>query len=356
VSKREVAVLGSGSQGVIMAGILALQGHKVSLVDLPSFYSSLEPIKQAGYIDVAGGYDKGEGRPDLITTGIEEGIEDREILLVCVPAYGHEAITLACLPHLEDDQILVYISYFGALRMRRLLDKKQIQAHVTVSEILSCLYAGRKVGQNGAFISKKKDGLPFAACPASETTTTLARLSGVLPDLQLARNCLETSITNINPFAHVAGTLLNAGWIEATRGAFGFYGEGKTSGVRRLEKALDQEKVGVAGALSLSKISTSDLSGKLYRNVPRKPSHSKPTRVHDAPDNLGHRYLTEDIPYGLVPLAAIGHQLDVPVPITDATIQLGSIATGLDFVEHGITLNELGLEGQTREEMLALVA
>ena len=74
-----------------------------------------------------------------------------------------------------------------------------------------------------------------------------------------------------------------------------------------------------------------------------------------APPNLRHRYIAEDIPYGLVPLAYLGDLLKVPTPVSDAMIELASIANGVDYWKTGLTLEKLGLNGLTAEEILKTV-
>jgi len=354
-TKPSVVVLGTGNQGLIMAGILARAGCDVSLCDLPEYEDSIDAVRDGGGISIKGAFGEGFVTPTLITTEIPEAICGRDILLFCVPAYGHEKFTRACAPYLEDGQLLVYISYFGAMRMSKLLKELTVDVEVILGEFLSCPYAGRKTKPNEAVIVKRKERLPFAAFPGRRTSEALDILNQLFGDLTPANSCLETSINNINPWGHVAGVVLNAGWIEATRGGFSFYVEGKTPGVLNLEEAMEDEKVHVMQTLKLNSTRTPVLVKELYRSVIQETggsAHPTKYKVQDAPQTLEHRYLLEDVPYGLVPVASIAKEISVPTPILDSTTTIASVLVQRDLIREGIGVCDIELSGLTAKEMV----
>ena len=63
-----------------------------------------------------------------------------------------------------------------------------------------------------------------------------------------------------------------------------------------------------------------------------------------SPPSLDHRYIREDIGYGLVPMAEIGRLLGIKTPVMDALITLASTALGVDFRVEGLTLEKMGLQ------------
>jgi opine dehydrogenase len=74
------------------------------------------------------------------------------------------------------------------------------------------------------------------------------------------------------------------------------------------------------------------------------------------PRTARDRYVEEDVPYGLVPIAAIARTLGLHTPCTDAVVTLASVASGQDFARSGRTLERLGLAGLHRGALLARVA
>jgi len=367
-----LAVLGAGNAGCSLAGEMTLQGHDVALAELPQFKNNLEIPKKKGGIEVTGELKNGFAKIKKITFDIKDAIGGRDLIFVTSPAFGHEAFTRACAPHLEKGQALVYISYFGALRMARLLKELGVPMDkVTVAETASFVYASDRVGKKGAFfmeqyqddakvvIKREKEGLPFAAFPAARTAEVLRKVNEALPSVAQAVNVLETSINNVNPISHPAGVIMNAGWIEHTSGKFSFYLEGQTPSISRVAKKMDEEKMAVAGALGLKKISNEEMSRKMYaRYVDKKGQvHQEKyyKNVYDAPPNLKHRYLTEDVIYGLVPMTEIAKVAKVETPTFNSIITLASIANEVDYWREGMTLDKLGLGGMSLKQMVEFV-
>ena len=66
---------------------------------------------------------------------------------------------------------------------------------------------------------------------------------------------------------------------------------------------------------------------------------------------MKHRYLTEDIPFGLVPMASIGAATGVKTPTIGAMISLSNMALGRDLKAEGLNTEKLGLEGMTVKQM-----
>ncbi|MBU0496217.1 MAG: NAD/NADP octopine/nopaline dehydrogenase family protein [Chloroflexi bacterium] len=64
-----------------------------------------------------------------------------------------------------------------------------------------------------------------------------------------------------------------------------------------------------------------------------------------APCNLRHRYVFEDVPFSLVPLASLGAQFGVETRAIDAMVRLACVAHGTDYYQRGRTAEHMGLQG-----------
>ena len=84
---------------------------------------------------------------------------------------------------------------------------------------------------------------------------------------------------------------------------------------------------------------------KLYPLIQRL--HHEVFKDSPAPGALDARYVTEDVPYGLVPIAELGRRAGVPTPVAHALTMFASAALGRDFITEGRTLARMGLEGRT---------
>jgi opine dehydrogenase len=70
---------------------------------------------------------------------------------------------------------------------------------------------------------------------------------------------------------------------------------------------------------------------------------SAPNRTIKAPPTLDHRYLHEDVGYGLVPIAAFGRAIGIVTPVIDGLISVASAMNGVDYRREGLTLEKMGL-------------
>ncbi|WP_176072332.1 NAD/NADP octopine/nopaline dehydrogenase family protein, partial [Paraburkholderia mimosarum] len=80
------------------------------------------------------------------------------------------------------------------------------------------------------------------------------------------------------------------------------------------------------------------------------------TKVHNAtkitPAHMQDRYLSEDIPYILVPWYALGEKVGVDAPTIKATVEIASVINGINYFEQGRNSNRLGVDRMTKAELL----
>ena len=132
----------------------------------------------------------------------------------------------------------------------------------------------------------------------------LAKLQAVWPQAEAARNVLQTTLQNANPILHPAIMLLNAARIENTGGDFLFYTEGVTPASARLIETLDGERIALGRALGVEVVPDPELG--LRQGYLSEATYLKGYNQgigfagSRAPSSLEFRYLTEDVPYGLV--------------------------------------------------------
>ena len=155
------------------------------------------------------------------------------------------------------------------------------------------------------------------------------------PNTEEAAGIFQTTLQNGNPVIHPAVTLLNAALIERTGGDFMFYEEGVTEAVGRVIKAVDDERLTIAGALGVTILSEPDIGVRqgymTESNYSTGYSAAPGFRGIKAQGELHHRYLTEDVGYSMVFLTDLARHLSVPTPTMDALIHLASVVTGEDF-------------------------
>ena len=361
-NSRNITILGAGNGGCAFATDLTLRGFEVTLFDLPQFESTLQPIRARGGIQLFGEAGEGFAKLSRVTTDIVAALDDSDLILVVVPAFAHATFATECAPHLRPGQTIVINpgSTGGALEWAQIMRQAGAADGVILAETLSLPYACRKRDPTRVDVLGVKTNLPIAALPARNTHALLQILEGVYPaGVATATNVLETSLNNLNAIAHPMAALLNVGWIEATQGDFSFYGEAVTPSVARAMEEVDRERLAVLAALGLEPVSLLEwdrrlygLKGKtLYEMLHVSPVHV-PTK---GPASLNGRYITEDIPFGLVPMAGIARVLGLPTPATDLFINLASLLNQTDYWSEGRTAEMLGLAGMSVKQMRKFV-
>lgn len=347
-------VLGAGHGGLAMAGWLALRGARVRLYNRSD--DKLHGIRWHGGVHLTGGV-RGFGAIESATSDIGEAMDGADVLMVVTPATAHRPLAAAMAPHLRDGQIILLNPgrTFGALEVRQVLAENAADAAVCIGETQTFVFASRAMSRHEAHIFRIKNKVPMATLPAHWIPIVLEILRPYLPILTAGNNVLCTSLENIGAVFHPALTLLNAGWIEATRGDFDYYLQGITPATAAVLEALDRERVALARALGVGTVTarewlylTYDSPGSnLYEAIQKTEAY----RGIRAPPLIQHRYVWEDVPMSLVPMASLARQLAVPTPVINMVIQMASLMHDTDYWASGRTVERLGLSGKSVREI-----
>ena len=79
----------------------------------------------------------------------------------------------------------------------------------------------------------------------------------------------------------------------------------------------------------------------------------EPTQeANTGPNNIYHRYVTEDVPVGCKIYHELGRKFGVKTPIIDAMITIASAMLNKDYFNEGYSLEYLGIGDMTKEELL----
>lgn len=352
----KITVLGAGHGGLAMAGHLSLMGFEVRI------YSRSEDriwgVKSTGRIFLEGEVE-GYGEIETATNDIKEAVEGADLINVVVPATGHKYMAEACAPHLKDGQIIILHPgrTFGALEFSQTLKAHKCKANVYVGEAQTFIYASRAMGPGHAKIFRIKNSIPVATLRAHRIPEVLKVLKTVYPQFVPGDNIFKTSFDNIGAVFHPTLCVLNAGWIEDIAD-FQFYVQGITASVVKVLEEVDAERVNVAAALGIRALTTREwlylaygAAGKnLFNAMRANPGY----RGIMAPSTLNMRYINEDVPTSLVPIASVGKKFNVPTPAIDSIINIASLLNSTDFRAEGRTVESLGIADLTLKELRLL--
>lgn len=352
----KVAVLGAGHGGLAMAGHLALMGHKVNLFNRGE--ERLWGVRSSGTIEITGEVE-GFGELNMATTSMKEAISGVEMIMVAVPAFGHRWMAEQMAHHLVDGQVIVLHPgrTFGAIEFKQILKKHKVTADIIIAEAQTFIYASRATGPSQVHIFRIKHSIPVAAIRAHLIPVVIKKLRKFYPQFVPGDNVFKTSFENIGSVFHPAICILNAGWIENDID-FQFYHEGATREVTYVLEKIDEERIKVAEALGIRAISARQwlymaysAEGNTLFEAMRKNSGYRGIL---APSSLKVRYMEEDIPYSLVPIASVGNLLKVKTPTIDSIIHLGSQLSRCDYWSRGRTVENLGIAGMNIRDLRLL--
>lgn len=343
-------VIGAGHGGKAMAAHLALMGIKATLYNRT--FDHISVIKKRGGIELErteSGGPAGFGKLVNVTSDAGEALKKAQMIMVVVPSSAHADVAKTIAKHLKKGQMIILHPgrTCGALEFAKVLRDEGCTADVTLAEAETFIYASRSDGPAEARIFRIKEAVPLAALPANRNELVLDAIRPIYPQFIDGVNVLNTGVNNMGAIFHPALTLLNAGWIEATHGDYQFYIDGVTPSVSRVLEVLDRERVTVASSLGIRartglewlKMAYDTAGEDLHDAIHNQPGYYG----IKAPATLSHRYIFEDVPMSLVPLASLGERYGVSVRGMDSIIRLACIVHRTDYWKRGRTVDKLGI-------------
>ncbi len=359
VAIHKIAVLGAGNGGCAAAADLSLRGCEVRLYSRSE--STLQSIRERGAIEIVEAGTRSLAQPELVTSNMAQAVAGAELIMMAAPASAHRELAASLAPHLKEGQIIFLNPGHtgGSLHLAAVLAAQGAAAKIRICESVTLTYICRLTGPSTVEVYRRTKRLRCAAFPGRFTSKLAGEMRKIYPDIVAAENVMETGLSNINAIMHPAGMLGNAGRIEQGED-FCFYSQGITPAIARLIAAVDRERLDIVKRLGLKPLSfveifyqaglTSDnarASGSVYRAI----HESEPNKAIRSPGSLDHRYLKEDVGYGLVPMAEIGGLAGSKTPVIDSLITLASELNRVDYRAEGLTLEKMGLS-QVKPENL----
>jgi len=335
------------------AAYLALKGWEVSLWDTPEQSADFEVIRQQGGILLWGGSGLTGCAMPRLTNDLAQALEGTRRVIVCTSAARHRRLAEQIAPLAGPGQLfLLGPGNFGSFFLRRELDALG-KEKVAVAELCGCLWACRRTAPGETLAATPlKPKLKAAALPARDTAKVVEGFRDLLP-LEPGTNVLEVSLNSPNVISHVAGAVLNAGGIERKGNAFAFFLDGLGESSIRCFGALERERNAVMEKLGLAVYNPS--SEGFMRTLLDRGSHPELDlfRSLDGPSSFSHRYVSEDAACGTAMLVSLGKEYGVPMPVTEAFLTIAGLLGGRDYVRDGRTLENLGIAGLSKTQLLA---
>ncbi len=346
----KVGIAGAGSIAFGTAALLHANGHDPMLWS-PSG-KGVEALAEAPL--TATGAVEAEFSPRVAA---DAGMLAREndVLLLALPGYGHKPVMDALAPHVREGQPIIVSSHasLGALYLMRLLRGRGISAPITAWG--TTVVTGRRQDGAHVMVNTLRARVDMCVVPESATDAGLALCVRLFGDrFQPRDGLLAITLSNLNPQNHLGIALGNITRME--RGETWSQGQNVTPKIGRLLEELDKERLAIAGALGL-KVKTIFEHFHLSFHVPVASISEMNQRMHamgnggTGPATADSRYVTEDAPYGLQPVAMLGRLTGRPATLHEAGIAILSAMYGRDFAAENDILDALELESFNLDEL-----
>ena len=338
-----IAVLGGGHGCYAAAADLTEQGHEVRLWRRDA--AAMAQLAGDGRLvlkDIAG---RREVRIALATADIGAAVRGAELILAPLPAFAHEDVARAIAPHLSAGQVVFLPpGTFGSYVMACAVRNAGGNAEITFAETGTLPYLARKHGPAEVAITMRAKRLPTGAFPARCSAHAFEVIRKAYPVIEPIEDALSGALMNAGPLEHFE--------------TWDIHNEGTQPSIRRVTDALDFERIAVREALGyrpyhfpLRDHYASDRW--MYGDAHERLTESGDWREHI--DLRTHRYMREDVQYGLALLVSVADWAGVPAPVATGLLALGAAVVEEDFRHGPRTLESLGLSRLSRAEMTRLL-
>lgn len=347
----KITVVGTGNGGTTIGADLALKGHRVTLLKTSDKlhndnFQALRRTKEAGIEE--GGETKTARFAD-VTLDYAKALDGAELIILFIQTTYHKPVIEKLAPFLRDGQcILLEPGYLSTCYIMQAVKKD-----VTVIEAESSPIDCRIAAPGKVRVMFRNVMNPFGVYPKAKQPQAVSILEALQYPYTLTDNVVEAALHNPNLIVHTIGAIFSIPRIEYTDGQYWMYKEVFTPHVWNIVRSLDHEKMDVLerfGCKRLPYVEAAKLRNSEDQEMNAKAAfndyaeHSSPK----GPSEPDSRYITEDVPQGLVMLESMGSVLNIPTPTCTGLINVASAALETDFRKDGRTVDRLGYDNIRR--------
>jgi opine dehydrogenase len=331
----DIAVIGAGAIGQTFVVDVASRGYRVSaLIDRSDEH--LDALHKVGQIRLTG--HMGDATVSLPPLALDAAAAAASsVILVATTVDAHEAVARALSPVLTDNHVVLLANGYvdGSRRFVSALQSAGCKATPAVLELNTTPFLVCSPEPGRVHVTARKRWMELSAWECGLADEHFRLLAGIIPGIEVCDNALASSLNNQNPVAHVPSYLLNAGVARksepvapsAHRGGAFYLEEYSSDEVLRLRMAVDRERMDVMNALGFGRyvIARPDFSLKSYGPGAREAVSPRMGRT------FSRRFVTEDVPYGLLPIETLALQAGVNTPVISSIITMTGILESCDW-------------------------
>lgn len=343
-----ITIIGAGNGGSAVSADLALKGHEVTLLKTSNATQNthFDTILNNGFrITLIRNNQPQVAKLRLVTKNIELALKNSELIIVFVQTNFHESVIKKIAPYLCNQIVLLEPGYLGSVYLMEHVNSDQLTMVEAQSSPIDCRISNP--GEVNVIFENVRN--PIGIYPKEKTSETFKKLAELDYNFILTKSIIESALHNPNLIVHTIGALMSIPRIEHTDGDYWMYREVFTPSVWNIVKTLDKEKMDVLEHLGFERLAYTaacKLRNSLNDSLDAEKVFFEYAQHHSpkGPAVSNSRYITEDVPEGLVLLESMAEYLNIQVPICSSLIDMSSAALGVDFRTTGRTLERLGMD------------
>lgn len=389
-----IAVLGAGAVGKTLAADCKLGGAKeVRLYSRSP--KSLKYVERTGILmdgiqrNLYNFERSGNAMLDMVTNDMEEAVKGAKLILMSIPALYHEDYLRKLVPLLEDGMVIhTFPDNYASFLIRKYMREMNVNKDVIVGGWGSAPY-GTRVEKIFGFWTNHV-GIKYraislrGACLPMDDIDDFMESANYLPCMDSVTKgngpvkgdtMLDIGFSNVNPVIHVPASLLGVSSMENWSLVYGnapdsysMYSHGLCPSICRVQYQFYQEECNLAKAIGIDYpyysyemfFSRRSILTQEYMGLDEEgkdnvvfPLDKPCDEGNTGPNDINHRYITEDIPVGCKIYHDLGIKYGVPTPIIDSMITLGGAMHEKSFMEEShYNLDYLGIGHLNKEQML----
>lgn len=364
MTPKKIAVLGGGNGAHTMAAEMTLKGHTVTMYEMPQFKAGMAKVFETRTIKLQGNIPELQGPVTLhnVTDDIREAVEGAHYICIVAPAFSHLGYAKLLKGLLHKDQIVVtFPGAFSALVLKNVFgDDPDCPVFADANNLP---YDARLIQKGSDTVNVfGRNPINIAFLPADKGPALIDEMrEDLFPFEKIYTDVLECGLAIVNPDWHAGPVLFNISNIERPQFSFFLYEHGWTPSACKLNIAMDKERKAIGNVLGYNLRPMEDFAGRpegyewTWQDLYKEGHGSIGLTPICGPNDINSRYLTEDIPFGLVPWAAIAEVIGVPMPLTNGFIDIINVVHGKDWRKEGCGLEELGISGLDKDALLEYV-
>ena len=362
-----VAIVGSGAIAFATSALLAESGHHPMLWS-PSGSGTLA-LAKTKHLSVERNPTSSDApgcRQCAISPGIaasaRELVEQNDVILIALPANGHKRVFDAIAPYVRSGQSIIISSHssLGALYLSRVIRERLGEKCGSVPIIAwgTTVCTARRTSETSVRVNTVRKSVDLCTIPQAASEAGLRLCQELFPQIGTFRprdGLLAITLSNLNPQNHLGIALGNISRME--KGEEWYQFENITPAIGKLLESLDQERLSIAEAMNLETKTIFD-HFSLSFHVPAAASIADMSQeIHKTgndvygPKFADSRYITEDVPFGLVPTIVLGKLANRPAVLHQSGVQLVAAMYCRDFVAENDLLPAMQLERYSLQEI-----